>query len=636
MGHHTTRSVGWRFACFGTRPEFIVCLMLAVMTFAVYAQVANHEFVYYDDGMYITDNPHVRSGFSLKNVAWAFTTFHSANWHPLTWLSHMLDVELYGLDPGRHHLSNVLFHILNTLLLFLIFRRATGDLWPSAVVAALFALHPLHVESVAWAAERKDVLSTFFWMLAVWHYVRYAEQPGKFRYLKVLFFFILGLMAKPMVVTLPFVLLLLDVWPLERFRLSGLDETALHRLTGLFLEKIPLFFFAAVSSVVTYIAQASAGAMGSLEGFPVSARLANGLVAYAGYLKKMVWPSPLYLPYLHPGEPPVWQTAGAAFVLMGLTLLAVRAAKRYPYLIVGWLWYLGTLVPVIGIVQVGFHAMADRYTYVPLIGLFIPIAWGASDFMGRYLKKVGLAAVGLTVLVVLVTVTWNQIRHWSDGISLFQYVVSKDPTNYVAHNNLGFALAKAGRIDEAIGQYRKVLRINPSYKNAWDNLAMALQEKGRFNEAVEAYSAALRIEPYCKDTHYNLGNALVILGRTKEAIAHYRVALQVMADDSEVHNNLGIALMHQGDFNAAEAHFRKAIALNPDDPDARNNLGFLLLSQKRTEQAIAQFRSALKLDPKHPRALDNLRQAIAAHERVKGRIRNPMPVSKNRSKSNEP
>ncbi len=375
------------------RREILICLFLVLATLTVYWQVGNYEFVNFDDDKYIIENFHVQKGLTRDSVIWAFTATHVSNWHPLTWLSHMLDFQLYGLNPSGHHLTNVFFHLVNTLLLFLVLKLMTGALWRSGLVAALFAVHPLHVESVVWVAERKDVLSTLFWMLTLWAYLGYTKRPGVKRYLVILLAFALGLMAKPMLVTLPFVLLLLDYWPLKRIELGqsaiGLpaasQPSTIANKPGaqafrLLLEKTPMFVLAAVSSVVTFIVQKSGGAVGALETYPFKIRMANALLSYVIYLKKMIWPQNLAVFYPHPGQSlPMWQAAGAGLLLVVVSIAVIRAGRRYPYLPVGWLWYVGTLVPVIGLVQVGDQAMADRYTYVSLIGLFIVVAWGVPD-----------------------------------------------------------------------------------------------------------------------------------------------------------------------------------------------------------------------------------------------------------------
>jgi len=460
------------------RNQYLVILLLLGVTFGAFYRVLGGEFLRYDDDVYITLNPFVKAGLSRVGLIWAFATGYNANWHPLTWVSHMLDVEVFGMNAGGHHLTNLILHLANTMLLFLVLRRMTGFVWRSAFVAALFGVHPLHVESVAWIAERKDVLSTLFWLLTIWAYARYAENPTWTRYLPVVLFFGLGLMAKPMLVTLPFVLLLLDYWPLNRLSFGGKGERTVP-VYDLFLEKVPLFAMTALSCLITFRAQQMGGAVGLLEKLPFAVRAGNALVAYTTYIGKMFWPKNLAVFYPHPGaDLPVWQAVVAGLALVSITILVIRAGKPRPYLSVGWLWYLGTLVPVIGLVQVGAQAMADRYTYVPMIGLFIMLAWGLPGLGGKR-----LAVPATLVVCALIAVTWRQVGYWRDSISLFRHAISVTEKNAVMHANLGLALRDRGRTDEAIREYREAIRIDPEFAQAHNNLAVALYFKGDYAEA---------------------------------------------------------------------------------------------------------------------------------------------------------
>jgi len=501
---------------FDMRSNFIVSLFLTIATLAVYWQAGNHEFINYDDITYVTGNPHLQAGFSPEGIIWAFTSGYAGNWHPLTWISHILDIQLYGMDPGRHHLTNVLFHIGNTLLLFLVFRRMTGALWCSAFIAALFALHPLHVESVAWIAERKDVLSTFFWMLTMGAYAWYVERRGFLRYLLVLLFFILGLMAKPMLVTLPFVLLLLDYWPLSRFQFGHQNGNIVIQrksvVIRLICEKIPLFALAAASCIVTLFAQQSGGAVCSFSAFPINIRIANALVSYVGYIVKMLWPHQLAVLYPYPGMLPWIQVIGACLLLVFISILAFMALKRCPWLIVGWVWYIVTLVPVIGLVQVGSQAMADRYTYVPLIGIFIMIAFGVPELMSgwRY-RKIGLSTMAVACLLVLMATTWFQVRYWANSVTLFERALAVTENNYVLHSNLGVTLFSKGKVDEAIDHFHDAMRINPRYAKAHNNLGTALIHKGKVKKAIAHFREALRIRPGYSDAHDNLQKAISLV-----------------------------------------------------------------------------------------------------------------------------
>nr|MBC8360831.1 tetratricopeptide repeat protein [Candidatus Desulfatibia profunda] len=478
------------------RYDFLVCLFLVIAILAVYWQVRNYSFVNYDDSQYVTQNHNVQAGLTLESITWSFTAVQASNWHPLTWISHMLDCQLYGMNPGRHHLTNVLLHILNSLLLFLVFMRMTGKLWQSGFVAALFALHPLHVESVAWISERKDVLSTFFWMLSLWGYLRYVERPGVCRYLLLLFLFILGLMTKPMLVTLPFVLLLLDYWPLNRFQ-SGSSGDGNHSIQrpfdfGLVWEKIPLFLLSAVSSVTTYIVQKSGGAVNSLAAIPFHDRIANAIVSYVSYIGKMIWPNNLAVFYPYQKSILLWKVAGAGLLLVVVPVVIFRMVRTKPYFAVGWLWYIGTLVPVIGLVQVGAQGMADRYTYVPLIGIFVIIAWGVPDFMPKWrYRRIGFTVTIAAILAIMMITTRLQIRYWSNSVTLFEHALEVTVDNCIVHAKLGEALAGQGKIDAAVRHYHEALRIKPDFVAALLNLGVALKEKGELNEAINQFMASL-------------------------------------------------------------------------------------------------------------------------------------------------
>jgi tetratricopeptide (TPR) repeat protein len=578
--------------------SIFIGLFLTVATLVVFWQVHNHEFINYDDNLYITENDQVQKGLSRESVVWAFTTTHASNWHPLTWLSHMVDFQLYGLNPKGHHLTNVFFHLLNTLLLFYVLQRMTGALWRSGFVAALFALHPLHVESVAWVAERKDVLSTLFWLLTIWAYTWYVERPRRTRYLLTLLTFTLGLMAKPMLVTLPFVLLLLDYWPLGRFQVDQLD-TALGAPTQaslstrsvssqtlrLIWEKAPFFALAAASSVVTFLVQKGGGAVRPLERFPITIRIANGLVSYVKYMGKMIWPSDLAVFYPHPGASlPIWQAVAAGLLLLSISIAVIRLAKNHPYLAVGWLWYLGTLVPLIGFVQVGEQALADRYTYVPLIGLFIIIAWGVSDIAAkwRYQRVVFIIAAGAPLLALMIC-TWRQLHHWNNSRTLWEYAVNLSPNDYYAYNKLGAALREQGKRDEAIAHFSQALRIKPDYVIAHNNLGALLIRQGKFDEAIGPLSQALKIKPDYEKAHNNLAVALYEQGKLNEAIAHYSQALRIKPDYAIAHNNMGDALARQGKLDKAISHFSEAVKINPDYADAHNSP---LLGDLATQAAL--------------------------------------------------
>ena len=574
--------------------RILICLFLIGATFLAVEEVRHHPFVGLDDDQYITDNRHVKSGLSIDGFTWAFTTTWDANWFPLTWLSLMLDCQLFGSDPSGPHLINLLFHLANTVLLFLVFQRMTGKLWQSAFVAALFALHPLHVESVAWVTERKDVLSAFFWIMTMWAYAGYAEKKGHQKYLWVIIFFTLGLMSKPMVVTLPFVLLLLDFWPLGRLRPPFFGTEA----RALVLEKIPLFVLSAASSVITFLVQRGGGAVGSLDVLPLPLRLANILVSYASYMGKMVWPQHLavYYPFLE--NLPLWEVAASALLLIGITLLAIKFGPKHPYLPVGWFWYLGTLVPVIGLVQVGAQAMADRYTYIPLIGLFLIVAMGVPEGLTRWRHRKNLVVFcGSAALAVLIVVSRAQVSYWQDSIRLFEHTLAITSDNYLIHNNLGNALERSGRIEEAIAHYKETLRIKPDNARTYFNLGNALSRRERADEAIRCYREALRLKPDYAEAHNNLGNVFERLGDRQEAMVQYREALRLKPEYAEARSNLGIVLAKRGKIEEAMGHFKEAIRIDPGYEKAYHNLGVSLAEQGRTREAIAQYRRALQINP---------------------------------------
>ncbi|MEE9212838.1 MAG: tetratricopeptide repeat protein, partial [Phycisphaeraceae bacterium] len=613
------------------RRSLIVYLLLIAATVTVYGQVIQFEFVDFDVPKYVTENWHVRDGLTADGIVWAFTTGHASNWHPLTWLSHMLDCQLYGLNAAGHHATNVLLHILNTLLLFAVLKSLTGAVWPSSFVAALFALHPLHVESVAWVAERKDVLSTLFWLLATWAYVAYARRSGIGRYLLTAVLLALGLMAKPMLVTLPLVLLLLDYWPLERMRVGRPDGSASDQqilpqrsIAYLLIEKLPLLTLSAASCVVTFVVQRSSGAMGPTDVIPLHLRVANAVVSYVRYMGKMIWPSHLSALYPHPNLPggtPLtgWQVAGAGVLLLAISVLVIFMARRR-YLLAGWLWYLGTLVPVIGLIQVGVHSMADRYTYVPLIGLFIIIAWGGADLLTQLRSRHALlgrtlGGVAALVLAAFLACSWSQARYWHDSIALYAHALELAPRYPRMHSYLGHAMSRRGRLDQAIGHYHQALEIDPNDADTHINLGVALRSQGKLDEATRHYRQALQIRPGDAGAHNNLGVALRSQGKLDQAIGHFRQALAMKPDHVEAHNNLGVALRSQGRPDQAIVHFRQALEVNPHSAETHNNLGATLQSQGKLDQAIRHLRQALDINPDFAEAHYNLGAALRSQGR---------------------
>ena len=518
------------------RKEIIICLLLVATSLVVYLQLINYDFVYYDDNLYVTENPHVKAGLTLESFIWAFTTGHASNWHPLTWLSHMLDCELYGLNPMGHHWTNLQIHIVNTVLLFILLNWMTGAVWPSGFVAALFALHPLHVESVAWVAERKDVLCAFFWILSMLAYVKYTRNQSKMSYLLIVVLFAFGLMSKPMIVTLPFVLLLLDFWPLERLKYYLPNQSS--NLFSLIWEKIPLFVLSAASSIATFFVQQHGGTVASIESLSLKARVANTIVSYTNYIGKMIWPLNLAVLYpfreWHPG-----QVMMSGLLILVLSILAVQAWRKFPYLTLGWLWYLGTLVPVIGLVQVGAQSMADRYTYIPLIGLFIIIAWGMRDITTKWQgQRILLPIFSGIALVFFIICTWFQVYYWQDGITLFKHAVKVTHNNSIVHCNLAHALDRHGKQDEALVHYFKALQINPKYTEAHNNIGNILARQENDKGAFYHYQEALRINPKHAGAYYNLGKIYANRGEFENALLYYKKTLQVSPNMREALYNL--------------------------------------------------------------------------------------------------
>jgi len=582
-------------------PIYAIHALLLVAVLVVYGQVASHDFVNYDDPLYVIDNQRVHQGFSPDSIAWAFTTSEGANWFPLTWLSHMLDYQLFALESGGHHLVNLFLHALSTLLLFALLHRLTRDRWRSAFVAAIFALHPLHVESVAWVAERKDVLSGLFWFLTLLAYVRYVEKPGRARYLICLALFACGLLSKQMVVTLPFVALLFDFWPLRR---------PLSR--ALWIEKLPIFGLALTASVVAFAVQQHGGAVSTLAQIPLSMRIENALVSYAIYLGQLVWPANLAVFYPYPGSIPIWQPLAALVLLLGITA-AVWKFRERRYLVVGWLWFLVTLLPVIGLVQIGLQAHADRYTYLPLIGIAIAIAWVTPS-------RSAIAPLGAAACLILAIVTFIHLHDWTDSVSLFRHAIAATSGNYVAYNNLGSALSIQHHTVEAMASFRSALQIKPGFAEAESNYGQVLLDQGKPAEAIPHLQAALDLQPNQATTHVNFASALLKLGRADDAIGQYREALRLQPGYPEAHCGLGLALNEKGQPQFALVELREALRLKPDYEDAHYNLGRVQGLLGHAEEAIAQFTEAIRLKPDDSAAHFNLGTSLASREQFPAAI----------------
>jgi tetratricopeptide (TPR) repeat protein len=578
----------------------------------------------------------VQNGLNLENITWSFTSTLSGNWHPLTWLSLMVDCQLFGMNSGWHHLINLLLHILNSILLFMILSKMTNKLWQSGFVAALFALHPLHAESVAWISERKDLLSTLFLLLTMWSYVWYVGRPKFTRYLPVLLFLALGLLTKPMLVTLPFVFLLLDYWPLRRMRIDQLNDTDCANkslvIGRVLFEKIPLFILAAISSVITFLVQKHTGAVSSFEALPLGSRVSNALVSYMDYIGMMIWPSKLAVLYPHPVSLPWVKVAGAGLLLIIISLIVIKFRRTLAYLPVGWFWYIGTLVPVIGLVQVGIQAKADRYTYVPLIGLFIIITWGVSDLIKQWrYKKIALSITAIAVLLVLMRISLLQVRHWENSRTIFEHTLSVTTRNYLAHNNLGLALEEQGKIDEAFEQYLESLDVYPHFMDAINNMANLLQKNDRTKEAIKYYQEALKIFPGYLEMQNNLGLALQKEGRIDEAIKHHQEAIKIDPNYVNAYNDIGVACRKQGLIDEAIKNYRKALSLKPDHVDAHYNLGNALIGKGNIKEAIDHFEEATRISPYYINAHINLGSAFLMQRKIDEAIkhyRNALSINK--------
>jgi Flp pilus assembly protein TadD len=643
---------------------WVLVVLLVLVTIALYWPATGHDFVMYDDPDFLTENPHVQGGLNWEGVKWAFgNTERAAYWAPVMWLSHMLAWQFFGGNAWGHHLLNVLLHAANSALVFLVLGRMTGAVWRSLMVAALFGLHPLRVESVAWVTERKDVLSASFGLLTLLAYACYAEKesqkagspgpkpeatgrrsgvrplravrlrrpagPWSGPYLLCLFWFTLGLLSKPVLgVTLPFILLLLDYWPLGRMQnaewrmeKSAADLTRhtspstpqAPRLTPwrLVIEKVPFFLLAAGASFITVMAQKQEGALASRAILPLGARVANALISYGRYLGKLCWPADLAVFYPRPDRWPVGQVVLAGGLLLGLTALARMKRRRCPYWPVGWLWFLGALLPVIGLVQAGEQAMADRWTYLASLGVLIPAVWGAYE-LTRTWRHHGpplLIASG-AVVVLYLALTRQQIGCWRDSESLFRHALAVTKDNWLAHNNLGYALGQKGQDDEAMGQYEAAIRLKPRYAEARSNLGAALNSKGRIDEAIRQFREVVRLKPHEADVYSNLGAALVEKGQTDEAIRQLEEALRLKPDHARARNYLGLALGLKGQMDEAIRQYQEALRLKPDYAEAHYNLGLALAGKGQTGEAIRQYQETVRLKPDDAEAHNSLGVAL--------------------------
>lgn len=576
--------------------------LLAALAIALFASLRTAGFIGLDDPGYVHANPHVTAGFNASSFAWAWSmSGYAANWHPLTWLSHMLDVELFGVWAGGHHLTSVLWHALNTSLLFLLLYRMTSAPGRSAFVAAMFAVHPMHVESVAWIAERKDVLSTFFWLVTMLAYAEWTRRPHGGRYLLVCLSLTAGLLSKPMLVSLPFVLLLVDVWPLGRWTGS------LGGLRPRIVEKLPLFALVALSCVITLIVQQRGGATTDLEALPAATRLANALAAYMLYLGKLLWPVNMAIFYPYREDLPWWWIAGGLIVVGGLSILAWRARHNRAYFTTGWFWFAGTLVPVIGLIQVGRQAMADRYTYVPYVGLFIAIAWGGSWLLSRLrLPASVVAGTAVAIVAGAATVTSFQVRVWQSHEAVWKHAAAVTTGNYIADNELGMLLAAENRHVDALQYFETATREKPGFAEARNNLGLTYVQLGRLQDALAQYELAIRLKPAFAEAERNYANALSLAGKPADAEAHFRKAISYRPDMGPAHHDLGVLLASQSRVPEAVAQLEDAVRLNPGNVQSRFVLGMLYGAANRLDEAAAMFRDVLQRDPAHSGAKELL------------------------------
>jgi tetratricopeptide (TPR) repeat protein len=617
----------------------LICLALAFITLFAFEQVRQCEFTATDDVKFAAENSYVQAGLTRESIAYAFTTKTTANWMPLTWLSVMLDSQIFGPSSKTFHLMNLLYHLVAVVLLFIALNKMTGAVWRSAFVAAAFALHPLRVESVAWVAERKDVLSGVFWMLTMLAYIRYAQRPNIRRYLLVALSFSLGLMAKPMLVTLPFVLLLLDYWPLGRLRLwrqKTVQELADNELSGfsckksslgrLVTEKVPLFILVGASCIITVIVQQAEGAVRSLERYSIGVRISNALVSYIIYIGKTIWPERLAFWYPHPGAGlAFWKAVIALLILFSISaglIYTVLRRRELGALVVGWFWFLGTLIPVIGLVQVGEQSMADRYTYLPSIGISIMVAWGFERFSRRLRRRNMLLGISAFLLLTTwVLCTRLQVGYWKNTLALFGHTVEVTRNNYRVHYHYADALLKEGRLDEAALHFQQSLRINPMFEKPYSKFAMLLNRQGRFDEAISLCKKQQRIGKPDAAIYHRLGMAYARKGLLNEAIESFKESIRLSPDSAPPHDNVARLVMSLRNPDTAVRHLTEAIRLNPNIALTHFNLALIFKSKGMTEEAVTHFREALRVKPNWEQPMNSLAWILATHNNPK--VRDP-------------
>ena len=638
-------------------PPVLICLALAILTIIAFSPLKDCGFINFDDDIYVYENVYIQSGLNWNSIGQAFSfdlAKKSGHWHPITWLSWMLDYSIFGLNPTGYHLINLLFHVLSTILFFLVLRRMTKALWPSAFVAALFAIHPLHVESVAWVTERKDVLSTFFWMLTLGAYSYYVEHREWKRYVLVLLFFVLGLMSKSMLVTLPFVLLLLDYWPLQRFsearpapripateirqEISGKKKKSRKKdaekaaaavkaeevrkpvapqfkwslIYPLIIEKIPLFVLSILSSVAAYVAAQKVGTVRSIEVVSLTARIGNALISYITYIFKMILPVNLAILYPHPGNVVLWQVFGAIVILAAITFGVIWKARKFPYLVTGWFWYLGTLVPVIGIVHVGAQAMADRYTYIPLIGLFIMVAWGIVEVSQKWkYRKEILATSSALILLVLSILAWKQVGYWQNSITLYDHTLKITENNSLIHNNRGFAYYVMGDYRQAHADYSAAITIKPDYSTAYHNRGIAHSTLGDHTQAIADFNHAIRLKPAYSEAYNNRGKSYSALNDFHKALEDINRAITIKPEDATYYHNRGYVHFVLGNPKQGMDDFSMAVRLKPDYIDAYNSRGAVYYSTGNYRRAVEDYSRAIGLKPDFAGAYNNRGLAYA-------------------------
>lgn len=588
------------------KQNLMVALLLALMTLALYWPLQTFDFVY-DDHLYVTDNRQVQNGLTLDGLKWSFTTFHAGNWHPLAWLSHMADFERYGTHAGGQHWTSVLIHAASAILLFLVLSSMTRAIWPSVLVASLFAVHPLHVESVAWISERKDVLCGFFWILTMGAYAHYANAPTLKRYLLVVCSFTLGLLSKAMIVTLPFVLLLLDYWPLQRFantksifvwRVPFRGTCNCSGIIQLFVEKTPLILMASVVCVTTISAQQSMHAVLTLEQIPFDVRVGNAIVAYTNYIGKTFWPANLAILYPHGGMPALWKLSVSLLILLVTSIIAVRKAREYPFLIVGWLWYLGTLIPVIGLVQVGPQSMADRYTYMPLIGVFIALVWTAENLIAKrcILRKGGLV-LSLAMLTAFWFVSSAQIETWKNSLTLFEHALLVTRDNPIAQYNIGAHHLENEDCKRAIPRFVAAIEMQKDFAYGYYGLGVCAARDRHEAVAISYFSKAVQIDPNFIRPRMERGLLFVQQGNADNASEDFRHVLRVNPSHEEAHAQMGMLLLKQGRVMDAERHLYEVLQVNPRNADAHNNMGIVRCLQNRLKESVSCFEKAVALAP---------------------------------------